>query len=84
MTKNNKTATESNKPAHEIRHGGLRVTIWGNKTEAGIRYNVTHEKSYKDGEQWKKTQTYGSADLLVLARMLEQAFDWINAATAAK
>ena len=43
--KNNKTATENNKPAHEIRHGGLRVTIWGNKTEAGIRYNVTHEKA---------------------------------------
>jgi hypothetical protein len=84
MTKNNKTATESNKPAHEIRHGGLRVTIWGNKTEAGIRYNVTQEKSYKDGEQWKQTQSYGSADLLVLARMLEQAFDWINAATTAK
>ena len=52
--KNNKTATESNKPAHEIRHGGLRVTIWGNQTEAGIRYNVTHEKSYKDGSNGKR------------------------------
>ena len=80
--KNNKTATETNKPAHEIRINGIRATIWKNETEKGPRFNTTFERSYKDGEQWKQTQSYGSADLLVLARMLEQAFDWINTAPA--
>ena len=29
------------KPAHEIRLGRIKATIWANDTENGKRYNVT-------------------------------------------
>ena len=75
--KNNKTATENNKPAHEIRINGIRATIWKNETEKGPRYNTTFERSYKDGEEWKTSDSYGREDLLLLAYMAREAFAWI-------
>jgi hypothetical protein len=74
----NKPATETtNKPIHEIRVNGIRATIWANHTEKGVRYNTTFERSYKDGEDWKNTDSYGREDLLVLAYIAKEAFRWI-------
>ena len=36
-------------------------------------YAVTFSRLYKDGEQWKTTQTFGRNDLLVLAKASDQA-----------
>lgn len=74
----NKPATETtNKPIHEIRVNGIRATIWANQTEKGVRYNTTFERSYKDGEDWKNTDSYGREDLLVMAYIAKEAFRWI-------
>ncbi len=78
----NKPATatntpESNKPVHEIRVNGIRATIWKNDTDKGPRFNTTFERSYRDGEEWKKTDSYGREDLLVLAYVAKEAFRWI-------
>jgi len=74
----NKPATETpNKPAHEIRVNGIRATIWANQTEKGVRYNTTFERSYKDGEDWKNSDSYGREDLLVLSYIAKEAFRWI-------
>ena len=78
-----KPATETtNKPAHEIRVNGIRATIWANQTEKGPRYNTTFERSYKDGEEWKNTDSYGKDDLLVMAYIAKEAFRWIVNQTA--
>ena len=77
---NTKPAVENpNRPAHEIRHGGIKLAIWANQTEKGTRYNVTFERSYKDGEEWKSTQSFGRDDLLLLGLMSQWAFEWIVA-----
>lgn len=41
-----------NKPAHEIRNGGVKVTIWPKKDTGKAGYTVTISRSYKAGEEW--------------------------------
>ena len=77
MSKNKPAETATNKPAHEIRINGIRATIWKNDTEKGPRFNTTFERSYKDGEEWKTSDSYGREDLLLLAYMAREAFAWI-------
>ena len=61
------------KPVDEIRIGRVKATIWRNGTEEHPRHNVTFSRLYKDGDQWKSTQSFGRNDLLVLAKVADQA-----------
>ena len=74
--KNTNTAN-TNKPAHEIRISGVRATIWKNDTEKGPRFNSTFERSYRDGEDWKISDSFGRDDLLTMAFIAGEAFRWI-------
>ncbi len=65
------------KPAHEIRLGSIKVTIWENETPNGTRHNVTVARLYKDGEDWKRTESFGRDDLPLLAKVVDQAHSWI-------
>ena len=65
------------RPANELRIGSIKATIWKNDTAAGVRYNVTLSRLYKDGEQWKSTESFGRDDLLVVAKVADQAHTWI-------
>jgi hypothetical protein len=65
------------KPVHEIRIAGVKAAIWENETQNGTRHNVTVCRLYKDGEQWKQTESFGRDDLLVLAKVLDQTHTWI-------
>jgi hypothetical protein len=64
-------------PVHEIRLGSMKAAIWENRTDNGIRYNATLARIYKDGEQWKSTDSFGRDDLLLLAKVIDQAHSWI-------
>jgi hypothetical protein len=75
------TAT-TNKPAHEIRISGLRATIWKNDTEKGPRFNTTFERSYRDGEEWKTSDSFGREALLVLSHIATECYRWINSQQA--
>jgi hypothetical protein len=66
-----KTMTKA-KPTSEIRVGKIKAAIWANETENGIRYNVTFSRIYKDGETWKRSDSFGRDDLLVLAKLADQ------------
>ena len=69
----------NNKPIQTIRFGAMRASIWENKTKNGVRHKVTLSRLYKDGEQWKTTDSYGRDDLLTLAKALNRAHTWIFA-----
>lgn len=77
MKTTNTTKQTTNKPAHEIRINGVRATIWKNDTEKGPRYNTTFERCYRDGEQWKTSDSFGRDDLLLLAHIATECFRWI-------
>ena len=74
----NLKSTNRNQPAHEIRLGALKATIWRNETTVGTRYNVTVSRIYKEGEEWKTTESFGRDDLLPLAKTLDLAHTWIH------
>ena len=63
----------SQKPITEIRIGAVKATIWQNGTEDQPRHNVTFSRLYKDGATWKSTQSFGRNDLLLLAKVADQA-----------
>jgi len=67
-----------NQPLERLTDGSLRVSIWENDGQNGKHYSVTASRCYRDKQgQWKESHSYSRAELLQLARMLEQAYDAI-------
>jgi len=80
MGKNNQIEgimNSTQRPIHEIRLGAIKATVWRNETANGIRHNVTVNRLYRDGDQWKNADTFGRDDLLLLAKVADQAHTWI-------
>ncbi len=75
--------SDNAKPAHKLRNRGLTVTIWKNTSDKGPFYSVTPSRSYKHGEEWKESSSFGCDDLLPLAKLLDQAHSWIVSAEQA-
>ena len=67
-----------NQPVHRIRHGFVNASIWRQDTDKGGMFNVTFQRSYKDGDAWKHTNSFGRNDLLVLSLIATHAFEWIG------
>ncbi len=64
-------------PVHEIRLGAVKAAIWANETTAGLRHNVTVSRLYKDGDEWRNTDSFGRDDLPLVAKVVDQAHSWI-------
>ena len=62
---------------HKIRHGAVSASIWRSETDKGPVFNVTFQRSYKDGDEWKNTASFGRNNLLVISLMAARAFEWI-------
>lgn len=71
--------TPKPKPIHEVRLGAIKAAVWRNETENGVRFNATLTRLYKDGEQWKSTDSFGRDDLLLLAKVADETHSWICA-----
>ena len=71
-------ANNNSKPAAELRIGAVKATVWENEIGGISRHNITFSRLYKDGDQWKTTQTFGRNDLLVLAKVADQAHSRIS------
>lgn len=72
------------KPVHEVRLGAIKAAIWKNDTDNGVRYNTTIRRLYKDGDDWKDTDSFGRDDLLVVAKVSDMAHTWIHQEAQAK
>ncbi len=69
--------TDKKQPVHDIRRGRIKAAIWQNETENGTHYNVTFSRLYKDGEDWKDSTSFSRDDLLVVAKVANEANSWI-------
>lgn len=69
--------SNNNKPAHEIRIGHVKATIWANKSERGNRFNVTVQRLYKAESGWKSTSSFGRDDLPLIGKVADMAHTWI-------
>src|SRR5262249_2089640 len=65
------------KPVHEVRLGKGKAAVWANETETGVRHNVTVSRVYRDGEQWKTSDSFARDELLLLAKVVDLAHTWI-------
>ena len=63
------------KPVKEVRVGAVKAAIWRNESDSGVvRFNTTFSRIYKDAEgNWKATSSFGRDDLLVVAKVADQA-----------
>ena len=84
-TKNGSTKTQAapqepakQRPAHEIRLGRIKATIWANQNDNGTWYNVPVSRSYKDGDEWKSSSSFGRDELLTVAKVADLANSWIH------
>ena len=67
----------NNRPVHVVRFGAIKAAVWLNQTASGPIHNVTLARSYKDGEEWRESGSFGPDDLLAAAKALDQAHTWI-------
>ena len=68
----------NDKPVHEIRLGRIKAVIWGNEIEGGgCRHNVQIRRLYKDGDDWKDSDSFGRDDLPLVAKIADMAHTWI-------
>ena len=73
--------TEKQRPAHEIKLGRIKATIWHNETEGGSsRHNVQIRRLYRDDQkgEWKTSDSFGRDDLLLVGEAARQAAVWIH------
>ena len=71
-------AKPKNQPVHHIRHGAVSASIWRQETDKGPMFNVTFQRSYKEGDAWKTSTSFGRSNLLVLGLIAARAYEWIS------
>ncbi len=69
--------TSSSRPEHTIRCGGIQIAVWSNETSKGTFQSVTIDKSYKDGETWKRTKSFKPSDLVKLQLGITKVIEYL-------
>ena len=67
----------SGKPEHTIRCGGIQIAIWSNDTGKGVFQSITIDKSYKDGDTWKRTKSFKPTDLVKLQLGINEVLKYL-------
>lgn len=74
------TTPDKKLPIHRLVKRPLEGSIWANEIEAGVRFAVTLDRTYRtaDGE-WRTTKSLDRDSLLLAAEVLREASQWIYA-----
>jgi hypothetical protein len=57
----------------------LKAAIWRQESDKGSWYSVTFARAYRDQDgNWQSSGSFGRDDLLVLAKIADQAHSWIH------
>jgi hypothetical protein len=85
-TNTKKTSPETAKPPVEkLRLGLINASIWERTTDNGTFHSVTFERRYRDSKgDWHSTHSYEASDLLLLAKLADQAHSKILELKSAK
>ena len=68
----------TNQPAFTDRRGRLRLAVWANQTDKGVRFSSEITRTWKDGDEFRSTTRLDEQDLLAAARLAQLADDWIT------
>jgi hypothetical protein len=85
MATANKTpvAPATNKPVQAFRMRGISVAVFANlvaRKNGNGKYpvhNISLQRTYRDGDDYKTTSVFRRDDLPILQRLLQQAWDYI-------
>jgi hypothetical protein len=67
-----------NRPVHEIKLGRIRVSIWCNQHDRqDAWFSVSISRFYRDGDEWKTTNSFSRDDLPLVSKAAEMAYAWI-------
>jgi hypothetical protein len=66
-----------NKPVHEVRLGRIKAAVWANTGESGVWYSVVISRLYKDGDQWKRSESFSRDDLPLVIKVADLVHTWI-------
>jgi len=69
---------ENSGPVHVLRHGRIRAAVWENQTDKGPMYDVKVSRSYREGDEWRDSFSFGYNDLLVVAKLMYDAHSFIS------
>jgi len=67
----------SSKPEHTVRVGGIQIAIWSNDTGKGVFQSITIDKSYKDGDTWKRTKSFKPTDLVKVQLGINKVLEYL-------
>ena len=71
-----------NKPEKKFSCGPIAASIWANtkvvNSEKVKLYSVTINKAYKEGEEWKHTNSFNIEDLPKVALVATEAYKYIK------
>lgn len=67
----------SGKPEKTIRVGAVQFSIWSNETSKGTFQSVTVDKSYKEGDVWKRTKSFKPNDLVKLQLGISKVLEYL-------
>jgi hypothetical protein len=67
----------NNKPVHEDRLGRIKAAVWANPSESGVWYSVVFCRLYKEGDAWKRSDSFSRDDLPLVAKLADRVHTWI-------
>ena len=67
----------NNKPVETFRRGNIEAAVWKNRGEKGDYYNVTFNRTYREGDEVRNSPSFGQHDLLRVMRVAELAEAYI-------
>jgi hypothetical protein len=69
---------EDQRPIHTISNGTVRACIWRNASAKKLFHDVTFFRSYRKGDGWGTSSSFGAKELPLLATTILDAHAWIH------
>jgi peroxiredoxin Q/BCP len=73
----------NNKPVYEARLGRVKAAVWANHGESGVWYSVVFSRIYKEGDAWKRSESFSRDDLPLVGKLADRVHTWIYEQTGA-
>jgi len=65
-------------PVKKVKVGAVEVAVWENSSKEGRKFfTTTMDRTYKVGEEWKKTGSLRADDLPKAILALQEAFHFV-------
>jgi hypothetical protein len=71
--------TTTKKPEKSFRLANIEVSVWKQQTSNGeIFLNANVSRSFKKGDEWQRTSSFGTRDIPILIMQLKEALAFMN------